>query len=81
MRDELRSTKSGAENREPVPDESDEDGLSAAPQAGDLDRLEYLTDMIAELRDMAQDLSQSSLPAILDSALIEARIYRARKRP
>lgn len=80
MREDLRSRKAEAANREPASEDSDDGGPYSAPQAVDLDKLEYLTDMIAELRDMAQELSQSSLPAILDSALIEARIYRTRRR-
>lgn len=57
-------------------------GADAAQSAADLGsvsaRLEYLASMIAELRDMACVVPQSSLPAILDSALIEAQIQLRR---
>lgn len=53
---------------------AEEGPRSAAECASASERLEYLADMIAELRDMARAVPQSSLPAILDSALAETRI-------
>ena len=78
MRDDASSAQSEIDRRQLV-DDSEESSSSVTRVARDRERLEYLANMIAELRDMAQDLTQSPLPAILDAALIEARLCKVRR--
>lgn len=63
-----RDFDTGAEDADPPAD----------IHASTCERLEYIAAMIAELRDMAGAVPQSSLPAILDSALAETRIQLTR---
>jgi hypothetical protein len=44
------------------------------------DRLDYIADMIEQIRDMSSGMPHSSLPAILDAALIEARLQKSQAR-
>lgn len=49
------------------------------PAATSLDHLEYLADMIAELRTMAEDSKCPTLTGLLDLAVQEAHLETARR--
>lgn len=69
---------SSPQNARPLPDR---DGSKAGtPSASSADQLEYLADMIQEMRDIALRADLTTLGGILDLAYTEARLQSSRMR-
>jgi hypothetical protein len=53
--------------------------LPEARRRANAERLDYIADMITQIRDLSSGMGSSSLPRILDAALLEARLQQARE--
>lgn len=75
----MQSKPSRPYKREPAHSECDDTIVEPAADGASIsERLDYLSAMISGLRGMAQAVPQSSLTSILDSALTEIQLQRAR---